>query len=392
LAPRRAHVSIFCRTHPAAASTGLSVSKAPSTQEAAPDFEMILASLLGGVVVLDAADRVSFVNPAAEAFLDRSSSTMIGQPSHTLFEAAPWLADLVARMKRRSDSPLRDAGPLSADRDRDVLAVVSALRDREGRPCGTVIALHNLASRHRLRDEELANARLRELDGLVASVGHELNNPLSGIRGAAQLLSKKLADRPELADYGDMIVRQADRMAELIKVLMALEAAVPSLAPLNIHRILSEVIMLEKPVSDQRGITVKTEFDPSLPEVHGDADQLEQLFLNIFKNAAAVCPPDGGSITVATRMETSFYVDTGSERVRYIAVEIADNGPGLDEQTRNHMFSPFYSRTKGGHGLGLTIARNIVTSHRGRIIAENGPAGGARIRVMLPVAERRPRH
>jgi len=368
------------------------VSKHPSTNEATPDFEMILASLLGGVIVLDAADRVSFINPAAEALLDRSSSTMIGQPSDSLFEAAPWLAKLVARMKRRSDSPLRDAGPLSAGDDRDVLAVVSALRDREGRWNGTVIALHNLASRHRLLHEEQAHARLQELDGMVASVGHELNNPLSGIRGAAQLLAKKLTDRPELADYGDMIVRQADRMAELIKVLMALEAATPSLAPVNIHRILNEVIMLEQPIAEERGITIKTEFDPSLPEVQGDADQLEQLFLNILKNAAAVCPAGKGRITVATRMETSFYVDTGSERVRYIAVEISDNGPGLDEQTRNHMFSPFYSRTKGGHGLGLTIARNIVTSHRGHIVAENGPGGGARIRVTLPVAERRPKH
>jgi two-component system nitrogen regulation sensor histidine kinase GlnL len=365
------------------------VSKPSATALPALDFEMVLASLLGGVIVLDLEDKVVFVNAAAESLLDRSSSAMVGQPVEGLFATAPWLAELVLRIKRRVDSPLRDAGPLSADDQRDVLAVVSALRDRTGHPRGTVIALHNLASRHRLVYEEQTQARLDELDGLVASIGHELNNPLSGIRGAAQLLAKKLVDRPELAEYGDMIVRQADRMAELIKVLMALEAPAPSLAALNIHRILNEVIMLEKPGTDERGITIRTEFDPSLPEVHGDADQLQQLFLNILKNAVAVCAPGKGRVKVATRMETSFYVDTGSERVRYIAVEITDNGPGLDEETRNHMFSPFYSRTKGGHGLGLTIARNIVTSHRGHIVADNAPQGGAKIRVTLPVAERR---
>ena len=106
-----------------------------------------------------------------------------------------------------------------------------------------------------------------------------------------------------------------------------------------------------------------------------------------MKNAIRACPPKDGRVRVCTRMENSFYVETGSRRIRYIAVEIVDNGSGFDDETRRRLFTPFFSRSSGGHGLGLSIARNIAISHGGRIQAENAEEGGARFRVNLPVAE-----
>jgi nitrogen-specific signal transduction histidine kinase len=149
------------------------------------------------------------------------------------------------------------------------------------------------------------------------------------------------------------------------------------------------VILLAQTEAGTRDVEISTAFDPSLPELRGNGDQLQQLFLNLLKNAVAACPDRRGHVTVATRMENRFYVETGSERVRYLVVEIVDNGPGLDAETRQHMFTPFFSRRQGGTGLGLAIAYNIATSHKGRIQAENAENGGARLRVRLPVVETR---
>jgi two-component system nitrogen regulation sensor histidine kinase GlnL len=354
------------------------------------DFEMVLASLLDGVLAFDADQKVVYVNAAAEALIGHSRRELIGRHHSSVFPDAGWLAELVGRAFASVDASLRDEGKLGRDRPTQVLAVASHLIDPSGAREGIVLALHDLGRRHWLESEEQSRARLEEVDRMVASVAHELNNPLSGIRGAAQLLSRKLRDNPELANYGDLIVRQSDRMADLIRGLMRLEAPPPAFEPVNIHRVLNEVILLERASAESLGVRVQTEFDPSLPEVHGHGDQLQQLFLNLMKNAIRACPPKTGRVRVSTRMENSFYVETGTRRLRYIAVDVIDNGEGFDEETRRRLFMPFFSRSSGGHGLGLSIARNIAISHGGRIQADNAEEGGARFRVNLPVSERAP--
>jgi len=363
------------------------VSHPDPTTPRPPDFELVLASLLGGVIVLSADDRISFVNPSAELMLQRSGSVLVGRPVSALDGPAPWLGELLTHSKSSPESSVRSEGRVGGRGGIDVVAVASALRDRAGRADGTVIVLHDLGSRQWLYDVELARTRLAELDGLVSRVAHELNNPLAGIRGAAQMLGSKLSERPELARYGEMIVRQADRMSELIKGLLALEAPPPVMETLNIHRVLNDVILLAQTEAAAQGVQITAAFDPSLPEVRGNHDQLQQLFLNLLKNAIAACPAGKGHVTVSTRMEHRFYIETPSERVRYIVAEVVDNGPGLDEETRAHMFTPFYSRRKGGSGLGLAIAHNIATTHKGRLTADNAQTGGARLRLTLPVAE-----
>ena len=366
----------------------MSVAESLVNPEPTVDFEMVLASLLDGVLAFGADQKVAYVNAAAEALLGHSKRELLGRHHESVFPNAPWLAELVGRAFATLDASLRDGGPLTGDGRTQVLAVASNLIDPTGARAGIVLALHDLGRRRWLENEEQSRARLEEVDRMVASVGHELNNPLSGIRGAAQLLARKLRDDPELANYGQMIVRQSDRMADLIRGLMRLETPPPAFEALNIHRVLNEVILLEHASADALGVRVLTEFDPSLPEVHGHADQLQQLFLNLMKNAIRACPPKTGRVRVSTRMENSFYVETGTRRIRYIAVDVTDNGSGFDEETRKRLFTPFFSRSSGGYGLGLSIARNIAISHGGRIQADVAEEGGARFRVNLPVSER----
>ena len=270
-----------------------------------------------------------------------------------------------------------------------VLAEASVVREREASSTAGVLVLYDLTRRSVLQGEELQRRRVADLDRMAAQFAHEINNPLSGIRGAAQLLGRRLGDRRELVEYTDMIVRQVDRLGGLVEALMALEAPLLRKEPVNIHRILNELMLLERPAAEQRGIVFEPQFDPSLPDVSGDPARLEQLFLNILRNAVAHCPDKFGRVRIATRMEHSFYVDRESGRVSYLTVSISDNGPGLDEEALEHLFSPMFSRRPGGHGMGMAIAGAIATAHDGRIRAANGPGGGAIFHVTLPLARTR---
>jgi two-component system nitrogen regulation sensor histidine kinase GlnL len=270
-----------------------------------------------------------------------------------------------------------------------VLAEATVVREHDAASTAAVLVLYDLTRRGALQDQAIDRRRVAELDRLAAQFAHEINNPLSGIRGAAQLLGRRLDGRSDLVEYTDMIVRQVDRLSGLVEALMALEAPLLRKEPVNIHRILNELMLLERPAARQRGIVFESSFDPSLPDVSGDTARLEQLFLNILRNAVAHCPEGHGRICLTTRMEHSFYVDRETERVSFLTVSVSDNGPGLDDEALEHLFSPLFSRRPGGHGMGLAIACAIATAHGGRVQAANVPGGGAVFHVTLPLARTR---
>lgn len=349
--------------------------------------EAVLASLLEAVVAFSPGGQVHYVNPAAEQLLGRSRRLLIGRDRCEVFRTTRWLSEMLRRLGP-SHPAIREEGELVTTQSRvPVLAEATIVVGKEpGTEPGGVLVLYDLTSRGMLQVQELHRRRVAELDRMAAQFAHEINNPLAGIRGAAQLLGRKLDDRPDLAEYTAMIVRQVDRLSGLVEALMALEAPLLRKEPVNIHRILNELMLLERSAADERGIVFESHFDPSLPDVSGDPARLEQLFLNILRNAVAHCPESLGRVRIATRMEHAFVVDRQSGRVSYLTVSIADNGPGLDDEALAHLFSPLFSRRSGGHGMGLAIANAIAMAHDGRIRAANAPGGGAVFHVTLPLA------
>lgn len=351
-----------------------------------PDHEAVLASLLEAVFAFTGSGTLSFVNPAAEALVGRSRRVLIGRTAGEIFAHSGWITEMLGRLDSEH-AALREEGALDTPAGR--LRIVAEATTVHDSMTGSVLVLYDLDSRRSLRHQDRSRQRAAELDRLVAQLAHEINNPLSGIRGAAQLLGRKIGERGDLVEYTDLIVRQVDRITGLVEALMALEAPLARHERLNIHRVLNDVLLLERPGAAQRGIVIDAEFDPSLPDTYGDPDRLQQLFLNILRNALAMCPSPGGRVRVTTRMEHSYYVEKESRRSYFFTVSIADNGPGLDEEALTHMFSPLFSRRKGGHGMGLAIAGAIATAHNGRIRAENLAEGGAVFHVTLPVATAR---
>lgn len=351
------------------------------------DHEAVLASLLEAVVAFGPGGQLHFVNPTAEALLGRSRRLLLGRDRCEVFRTTKWLSDMLRRLGP-SLPAIREEGQLVTTQGRvPVLAEASIVVGKEpGTEPGGVLVLYDLTSRGMLQVQELHRRRVAELDRMAAQFAHEINNPLAGIRGAAQLLGRKLDDRPDLVEYTSMIVRQVDRLSGLVEALMALEAPLLRKEPVNIHRILNELMLLERSAADERGIVFESHFDPSLPDVDGDPARLEQLFLNILRNAVAHCPTSLGRIRIATRMEHAFVVDRESGRVSYLTVSIADNGTGLDDEALEHLFSPLFSRRSGGHGMGLAIANAIAMAHDGRIRAANSPGGGAIFHITLPLA------
>ncbi|MBZ0254075.1 MAG: PAS domain-containing sensor histidine kinase, partial [Candidatus Methylomirabilis sp.] len=217
-----------------------------------------------------------------------------------------------------------------------------------------------------------------------------IKNPLGGIKGAAQLLQRELKETEPLAKHTEVIIKEANRVNDLIRRL--LDLAKPRTAKaeeVNVNRLLNEILMLQQQTSEGRRVHIASEFDPSLPTVTGDEEQLTSVFLNIVRNALEASPFHG-RVLVRTRVVTD-YVLVGERGVRrkVIRVDVEDDGPGVPPEEVEKLFTPFYTTKHGGTGLGLAISHQIVLDHRGRIEFHRLPMRGARVQIYLPSAPSR---
>ena len=271
----------------------------------------------------------------------------------------------------------------------------SPILNGKGAYLGLILVLHDLSYQKELAETAQREERLTQLSVVAAGLAHEIKNPLAGIRGAAQLLQGRVRDNPSAMEYTQVMIREVDRLNGLLEQLLGLSTP-PSLdmQPLNVHKILTEVLLLEQEtvLPQQR---IHTHFDPSLPDVLGDEAQLAQVFRNLIKNALqAIADQRGGELSIVTRMATNFHLlrsDTlgargAARRSRFLAVDFADNGAGIAPEHLPKLFTPFFTTKTKGTGLGLSISQKIITQHGGAIQVESDPGQGTVFHVYLPVA------
>jgi len=353
-------------------------------------WENILGSLEDGVIVLDQEGRITFFNQAAEVLTDLSHRQALEQSYRDLFRHNPWLVEIIKKSQPPQRNTVRGEAEFVTYRDRrvPVSIMVSPLDDRYGQVWGSVLLARDL-TRHKELEEDLRRSdRLATLGTLAAGLAHEIKNPLGGIKGAAQLLKREAGAASPIREYTDIIVREVDRVDHLIEQLLDLSRPVKfHLAPLNIHELLDEVLLLERYSVEAGRILVRKQFDPSLPLIQGDRAQLTQVFLNVVKNALQAIGGDG-CLTMTTRMETDFHIrEEGKGRGKFIRVEVQDDGPGISEENLPYIFSPFFTTKEKGAGLGLAICHRIITEHGGLIRVESREGEGAMFKVSLLVAE-----
>jgi two-component system nitrogen regulation sensor histidine kinase GlnL len=350
----------------------------------------VLASISDAVIILDTRGMVADVNPAAELLTGTAASQAIGLPVARTFGGRPgngWLGDITAASlaeavtHRRAEETLVVPG-----HEVLVSAACAPILDADGVLHGAVLVLHDLTFQHTLETATRRAERLSALSTVTAGLAHEIRNPLGGIKGAAQLLRTALTD-PDQIRCTDLIVREVERLDGLVDQLRALDTPpMLEVAPVNIHRVLNDVIDLERQAPEWGTTALIAEFDPSLPPVLGDRAQLLQVFLNLVKNAVEAVG-GAGTVTIATRMDAGYRVRRSGGDAQFLAVTISDTGPGVADVDVPRLFAPFFTTKARGSGLGLALCHRVVIQHGGAITYETPSRGGARFRVSLPVTE-----
>jgi len=262
-----------------------------------------------------------------------------------------------------------------------IQAIASPLFTIKGNIKGVILQIKDMTATKFLSSKSIQEISTSRFETLMSGLAHELKNPLSGIRGAAQLLADE-TENIETIKCAEIITKEADRLKSLLDSLKQLEPfSEELLEPLDIHDILMEIIYLESLSDTNKNIQYKQNYDITLPPVQGDRNSLKQVFLNLIKNASQAIEVKG-KIEVSTRWITEHKL----KGQKAISVEIEDNGNGIARESLEKIFSPFYTTRKEGSGLGLFLAYQIIAKHGGAVLVESEPGKGTVFKVYLPVS------
>ena len=349
------------------------------------DTEAVLGALPYAVLVVDPDNVVLFANGAAEQFFELSASLICGTPLEDLVLADSPALLLIAQVRAGGSSVTEYDVTLSLPGRRPSNLTIAAA------PCmdaeNTIaLSLHEQSIARKIDQQLVHRNAARSVTALGAMLAHEVKNPLSGIKGAAQLLEQTSDENDR--ELTRLICEESDRICALVD-RMGVFADAPPLDrdPLNIHEVLERVRRIAE-AGFASGVRFVEKYDPSIPEVRGDRDQLIQLFLNLVKNAAEAVPEEGGEITLSSsyRHGVRLAVPGSDRRVQLpIVISVQDNGTGIPDDVAAHLFEPFMTTKRQGSGLGLALTAKIVGDHGGVVEFDTEP-GQTTFRIMLPAS------
>lgn len=351
------------------------------------DARAVLAALPDPVLVVDEAGCLRYANDAAEEFFDAGATMLL---ELRLFDLLPADSPVFALIDsvRRTGASVSEYGvgidtPRSGPR---LLTVQAALLGEDHDFVVLILQGRSIADKI---DRQLTHRNAaRSVTAMAAMLAHEVKNPLSGIRGAAQLLEENAngADR----ELTRLICDEADRICALVDRMDVFSDRRPlERGPVNIHEVLERVRRAAQS-GFARHIRFVEEYDPSLPAIHGNRDLLIQVFLNLVKNAAEAAPAQGGEIVLSTSYQHGVRMTVAGSDSRVdlpLVVSVTDNGDGIPEDLRPHLFDPFVSTKHNGGGLGLALVAKVIGDHGGVIEFDSQPRRTV-FRVYLPMAPR----
>jgi two-component system nitrogen regulation sensor histidine kinase GlnL len=352
-----------------------------------PDAQRQLASLPLAIVMLAPGLRIAAANPAAEQFFGQSLRRLSGRKlTDMLTFAEPRLAERIGDSETPvSAREITVSVPGQGTRQLDV--TMTPIADEPG---WQMLTLHDTNAEGLGEDSGGGDNSVLRAPEILA---HEIKNPLAGIRGAAQLLARKVGDKDRALT--GLIAEEVDRIAKLIDQMQTLSRRTTApVEPCNLHEAARRAVAVMDAASGRgakNDVRIEEEFDPSLPPVLGSPDGLVQVLINLIANAREACRDAGKPrVIVRTRFASGLQLHSGKagKPVRLpIELRVSDNGPGVDPSLREHIFEPFVTSKKAGQGLGLALVRKLVRDMNGRISHERDEANGwTHFRVHLPVA------
>ncbi len=346
-------------------------------------LEMNTKELLGilncAVLVLDGSKCVVYMNQSGEMLFGQSHQRAVGESVVQLLRGDDFFEHLDLAMQQRDPHSLRECVVEVAGGELITIDCILTPLTLEQWPQHLLLEFQRVDRQLRIVREEQMIHQQQAIRELVRGIAHEIKNPLGGLRGAAQLLESEL-DNPELKEYTQIIISEADRLKNLVNGMLG-PRTLPRAEEVNIHEVLEHVRHL---VSTDMATDIHfvRDYDPSIPEFQGDRDQLVQVVLNIVSNAVRALE-NVGEVQLRTRILRQFTI----HQVRYrhvLKIEICDNGPGVPSHLRDKLFLPMVSGHAEGSGLGLAIAQSLVRRHNGLIQYESAP-GCTCFSILIPL-------
>lgn len=328
----------------------------------------IVDGLSTAVVLLDNALLITAFNPSAENILGISARRAEGEPLLRLVGDEPEFADVLHRTLQTGDHYAIELRLPATEVHSDERMIDCRVSPIAIGNAAILVEMTDVTRRAKISRENALLIQHGAGRQMIRQLAHEIKNPLGGIRGAAQLLARQLGDR-ELTEYTDVVISETDRLATLVDTLLG-PGGPPNKKPVNVHELLEYVVRIVT-AEDNKSLQIRRDYDPGLPDIDLDRDQMVQALLNLVRNAGTAL--DGqGTITLRTRAVSNFTI--GEKRHRVIAsIEIEDDGPGIPRDLQDSVFYPLVTSRPEGTGLGLPAAQELISRHGGLIEFDSRP-------------------
>lgn len=347
----------------------------------------ILENMMTAVIFLDSELTIKYINPATEQLFSLSSRKFLNKPLFGVFDYSNFDFERLETLKNKNIGlGYTDHEVTFVTEGISLLAEVTVTPIDEKDERLLLLELRKIDQQRKINQEVQQHAQQIAARDLIRGLAHEIKNPLGGLRGAAQLLERQFKGQQDVKDYTSVIIEQADRLKNLVDKLLGPQRATQRTIN-NIHEVLEKVrklVCMDLPSN----IKIRRDYDPSIPELEMDPDQLQQAILNIVCNAILILKEKNvvnGLITLKTRAVYRISIH-GNVAKTAILIQIIDNGPGVPQNIRDTIFYPMVTGRSGGTSLGLSISQNIVDQHCGKIECSS-TSGYTEFSIFLPLKE-----
>ena len=348
------------------------------------NVEDVVGALPYPVIVVNGDDDIDYINGSAENFFEQGKNHLVGRQISNVLPPDSPVHSLLSQVRTDGVSISEYDVDLTLQRGggRGLSIHVAPFGEESG---AAVLSFHAQAAARNMERQLSHRSAARSVSAMAAMLAHEVKNPLSGIRGAAQLLESVVKGPDQ--ELTRLICGETDRICALVDSMggFVADGSLDRTA-VNIHEVL-ERVQQSAAAGFARHVTFSNDYDPSLPPAVGNRDQLIQIFLNLVKNAAEAVSHRDGEITLRTgfRRGVRLAVSGSEGRVHLpLMITVSDNGPGMSDEIARHLFDPFITTKSGGTGLGLALVAKLIDDHGGIIEFDTNP-NGTDFRVFLPV-------